>query len=109
MKKHLLFSLCTVLLLTLSSSAQVFSKKDRLFGASVGASFNNNSNVPSVITDSRSSNIGLIPSFAWAIKNNMAAGIKAGITYNRYVSENGIQKNNNPIGTCCFSIEHCRC
>jgi hypothetical protein len=92
MKKHLLLSLSAVFLLTLASSSQVFSKKDKLFGASAGISFYNSSNVPSS-NDSRGTNIGLIPSFAWAIKNNLAMGIKAGVFYTRRVYGAGTQKN----------------
>lgn len=91
MKKHLL-SLSSIFLLTLACSSQVFYKKDKLFGASAGLSFYNSNNVPSS-NSSRGTNIGLVPSFAWAIKNNMAMGIKAGVFYTRSVYGAGIQKN----------------
>ena len=93
MKKHLLFFVSAFLLLTLTSSAQVFSKRDKLFGASAGISFYNSSDLPSAINDRRVSNIALVPSFAWAIKDNLAAGIKAGVTYSRSVNGTGIQKS----------------
>src|SRR5690242_15037245 len=92
MKKHLLLSLSAIFLLTLASTSQVFSKKDKLFGASAGISFYNSNNVPSS-NDIRGTNIGLIPSFAWAIKSNLAMGIKAGVFYTRSVYGAGTQKN----------------
>jgi hypothetical protein len=93
MKKHLLLFVSASLLLCFTSSSQVFSKKDRLFGASAGISYYNSTDVPSALNDRRSSNVGLIPSFAWAVKDNLAAGIKVGVTYSRTVNENGLQKN----------------
>ena len=82
MKKHLLFLCSAVFLLFFSSQAQVFSKKDRLFGAATAISFYVNNQSPN-LTNQYSSNIALIPSIGWAIKDNLVAGIKAGIGYAR--------------------------
>ena len=92
MKKHLLLSLFATCLLFLSSSSQVFSKKDKLFGATAGIYFSNDQNNPSVTFDWRSSNIALEPSFAWAIKDNLAMGVKVGISYSRTANGAAVQE-----------------
>ena len=93
MKKHLLFFLSVFLLFCSSSFAQVFSKKDKLFGASAGISFSNSSNVPAGLNSWRASNIGLTPSIAWAIKNNVVVGMKTGAYYSRTKYTYSTEKN----------------
>jgi hypothetical protein len=85
MKKHLLLFFCATGLLFLSSSAQVFSKKDRLFGATAGLVYYDINDIATATNDRRGSNIGLVPSFAWAVKDNLAMGIKARLGYGRSV------------------------
>jgi hypothetical protein len=85
MKKHLLLSFCATGLLFLTSAAQVFSKKDRLFGASAGLLYHDINDIATAVNDRRNTNIGLVPSFAWGVKDNLAIGIKARLGYSRSV------------------------
>jgi hypothetical protein len=88
MKKHLLLLSYAFLLFCFSSSAQVFSKKDKLFGATAGLSFSSDTNVPNNPYPSQhSNNIAFMPSFAWAIKDNLALGIKGNFNYWRLVTK----------------------
>jgi hypothetical protein len=92
MKKHLLLSFSAIILLFLSASSQVFSKKDKLFGASAAVSLYNIDEMASVTGTRRSSNVSLVPSIAWAIKDNVAMGIKAGLNYTRVINGSGTTK-----------------
>jgi len=93
MKKHLLFLWLATIILGSTSSAQVLSKKDRLFGASAAISFGSDNNVPAnTFPDQHSNNVAFIPSFAWVIKDNLAAGIKGNLSYVRIVGKNPAQK-----------------
>lgn len=88
MKKHLLFLCSATILIVFSSSAQVIFKKDRLFGASAGISFYNSNQVPNP-TNQEFTDVALIPSIAWAIKDNVVAGIKARFSYSRNAGSYG--------------------
>jgi hypothetical protein len=93
MKKHLLFFVSSILYLSQTSSAQIFSKRDKLFGATVGLSFSSDNNVPATpYPNQHSNNIAFMPSFAWAIKDNLALGIKGNFSYNRTVVKSPTQK-----------------
>jgi hypothetical protein len=92
MKKHLLLSFCATGLLFLSSSAQVFSKKDKLFGATASVAYYDIDEIPSPVNDRRWSNIGIVPSIAWAIKDNLAMGVKAKVGYSRSVYRTALEK-----------------
>jgi hypothetical protein len=77
-----------------SAQSQVVNKGDKLFGGSFSIYFYNlNNQGPSSYYSS--SNIGITPSFAWAIKKDLTLGIKGGISYsgNRIRQSAGIQKN----------------
>jgi hypothetical protein len=92
MKKHLLLSVSASVLFFFTSSSQLISKKDKLFGASAAVSLYNIDEMASVTGTRRSSNIGLVPSFAWAIKDNVAMGIKAGLNFSRVINGSGTIK-----------------
>jgi hypothetical protein len=93
MKKHLLFFVSAILFLNLTSSAQVFSKRDKLFGATAGLSFSSDNNIPAnPYPYQHSNNVGFYPSFAWAIKSNLAMGIKGNFTYFKMVFKGATQK-----------------
>jgi len=82
MKKHLLLFVCAFLLFTLTSLSQVFYKKDKLFGAMAGLNFSSDNNIPNnPYPQQRSNNVAFMPSFAWAVKNNLALGIKGNFIY----------------------------
>ena len=78
MKKILLFLSC---LYSLSSFSQDFNKYDKLFGGSFSFSvFNINNTGPGYYS---SGNIGILPSYSWFIKNNLALGIRGNVGYLR--------------------------
>lgn len=93
MKKHLLFFVCAFLLLTLTSSSQVFFKKDKLFGATAGLNFSSDNTDPSnSLPRQYSRNIAFYPSFSWAVKNNLAMGIRGNFSYYKLVAK-GLMQN----------------
>jgi hypothetical protein len=93
MKKHLLFSVITCLVFYFTSSSQIFSKKDKLFGVTAGLSFSSDNYVPANPYPSQhSNNVAFYPSFAWAIKNNLALGIKGNFSYYKTVARSSNQK-----------------
>src|SRR5689334_12888295 len=94
MKKHLLFFLSAFLLICTSSLAQVFSKKDKLFGATAGLNFSSDTNIPAnPFPSQHSNNIAFMPSFAWAIKDNLVLGIKGNFNYQKITAKSTTQKN----------------
>jgi hypothetical protein len=92
MKKHLLLLCSAVFLLFFFCSSQVISKKDKLFGASALISFYNNNQPPGNMYSQQYSNVALIPSYGWAIKENTVIGIKANLSYGRSDYETALQK-----------------
>ena len=93
MKKHLLLFVCAFLLFTLTSLSQVFYKKDKLFGAMAGLNFSSDNNIPNnAYSQQRSNNVAFMPSFAWAVKNNLALGIKGNFIYYKTVVRGATQK-----------------
>jgi hypothetical protein len=94
MKKHLLISASAILLLSLTCSAQIFSKRDKLFGATARLTFSNDNNNPNPpFPQQHSNNIAFMPSFAWAIKNNLAMGIKGNFNYFKMVLKGASYQN----------------
>lgn len=80
MKKCYLF-LSMPLFFALHAQSQVVQKGDRLFGGSFSLSFlNNNASGPGY---NNAGNAGLMPSFAWGIKENLVLGVKGNISYTR--------------------------
>jgi hypothetical protein len=57
--------------------SQAIKKRDKLFGGSIYANYG------SVSHQSTNNNVGLVPSFAWAIGTNRVLGIKGSISYSR--------------------------
>lgn len=92
MKKHLLLSLSASVLFFFTCSSQVISKKDKIFGASASVSFTTINQNPQNFSDFQYTNVGLIPSFAWVIKDNLALGFKANIGYSRTESKAAFSK-----------------
>jgi hypothetical protein len=78
MKKILLFLFCTY---SFTSFAQDFNKGDKLIGGSLSFSvFNTNTSGPGYY---HAGNVGILPSYSWFIKNNLAMGIRGSFNYNR--------------------------
>jgi hypothetical protein len=80
MKKSYLFA-SVLLCFSFHAQSQVVKKGDRLFGGSFSLSFAN-SNAPGA-GYTNNTNVGLLPSFAWAIKENLTLGVKGNISYSR--------------------------
>ena len=76
MKKILLILFC---LYSLTSLSQDFNKYDKLFGGSFSFSvFNINNTGPGYYS---TGNVGILPSYSWFIKNNLALGIRGNVSY----------------------------
>ena len=68
-------------------NAQVINKGDRLFGGSFSFSvFNINNSGPGYYT---SGNVGLLPSYAWVIKDNLSFGIRGSMNFQHTKSTGG--------------------
>jgi hypothetical protein len=80
--------------LCFSAQSQVVNKRDKLFGGSFSFYINGSNQSPNNFVNS---NIGVAPSFAWAIKNDLTLGIKGGVGYlrNGIGQSPGIQKTTN--------------
>jgi hypothetical protein len=94
------FSLFFVLIL----NAQVINKGDHLFGGSFSFSvYDLNNNGPVYST---AGNLGILPSLAWAIKNDLTIGLRGTIGYNysgnKTTSTDKIVNNNFDLGTGVF-------
>ena len=77
MKKTLLILLCTY---SLTSFSQDFTKGDKLIGGNLSFSvFNANQNGPGYYN---AGNIGILPSYSWFVKANLAMGIRGTLSYN---------------------------
>lgn len=80
MKKCFLF-LPLLVCVSFHAPSQVVKKGDRLFGGSFSLSF---FNIDASGTGySNAGNVGLMPSFAWAVKENLTLGVKGSISYSR--------------------------
>ena len=78
MKKILLIVFCNY---TFVSLAQDFNKGDQMIGGSFSFSvFNVNNDGPVYYNNG---NAGILPSYSWFIKNNLAMGIRGTLHYNR--------------------------
>jgi hypothetical protein len=86
MRKHFTLALCCFGLFISCSHSQVIKKGDKLFGGGLSISFlnGNNNGAPN-----NSGNIGLIPSYAWGINDNVVFGIKGQVGYSRSESPSG--------------------
>jgi len=81
MRKHFTLACIATFVIICSSHAQVVNKGDKLFGGSFSFSvFNTNDNGPAYYN---TGNVGLLPSFGWAIKKNLVLGIRGSIGYSR--------------------------
>ena len=66
---------------SLASFSQDFNKSDKLIGGSFSFSvFNLNQSGPQYYN---AGNVGILPSYSWFIKNNLAMGIRGNFNYNR--------------------------
>lgn len=82
MRKILLVLLCNF---SLSVFAQEFKNGDKLFGGSFSFSvFNTNNSGP---TYYNAGNVGILPSYSWFIKNDLAFGIRGNAGYNKSVTK----------------------
>jgi len=82
MKKILLILVCSY---SFASFSQDFNKGDKLIGGSFSFSiFNVNNNGPGYYNGG---NVGILPSYSWFIKNNLAMGIRGNINYLRSEQE----------------------
>lgn len=78
MKKIILFIVCSY---SFTSFSQDFNKGDKLIGGSFSFSFFDiNNSGPGYY---HSGNVGILPSYSWFIKNNLAMGIRGNISYMR--------------------------
>ena len=83
MKKILLILGCSY---SFTSFSQDFNKGDKLIGGSFSFSiFNVNNNGPAGYYNA--GNVGILPSYSWFIKNNLAMGIRGNINYLRAEQE----------------------
>jgi len=81
MKKILLI---VFVISSITCFSQDFEKEDKLFGGSFSFSvFNVNSSGPGYYN---TGNVGLLPSYSWVVKKNIALGIKGNISYSRVVT-----------------------
>src|SRR3979411_2815622 len=81
MKKIILFAFSLFIFLQLTS-AQVISKHDCLLGGSFSFSiFNVNNSGPGYY---HAGNVGLFPSYGWAIKNDLVFGIRGSVNYSHF-------------------------
>jgi hypothetical protein len=85
MRKYFTLTLCFSLFINLIH-AQVVKKGDKLFGGGLSIAL---SNIDNVGNDFTYSNVGLSPSFAWGINDNMVIGIKGQLSYGRNKSYSG--------------------
>jgi hypothetical protein len=91
--KRILPLMCTcVCLLVLSSSSQVVSRKDKLFGVAASVSYYNNNQPPSNSGSQQYSNVALIPSYGWAVIDNVVIGVKGNFSYGSTKYETPLQK-----------------
>jgi len=90
MKKILLILFCFY---SFTSFSQDFNKGDKLIGGSFSFSvFNLNNNGPGYYN---AGNVGILPSYSWFIKNNLAMGIRGNISYIRAKQETAIGERTN--------------
>lgn len=83
MKKILLILVCSY---SFTSFSQDFNKGDKLIGGSFSFSiFNVSNNGPAGYYNA--GNVGILPSYSWFIKNNLAMGIRGNINYLRSEQE----------------------
>lgn len=81
MRKHFTLTCMAVFSFVLSSQSQVLNKGDKLFGGSFSFSvFNNNESGPNYYN---TGNVGLFPSFGWAMKNNLVFGVQGSAGFSR--------------------------
>ena len=66
--------------------AQVLNKGDKLFGGSLSFSFYNNNNGGAF--NNGAGNVGLFPSFGWAVKDNCILGVRGAVSYTRSETRN---------------------
>ena len=70
-----------------ASQAQVVKKGDKMFGGSLSFSvFTINNNGPQ---NYNTGNTGVFPSFGWAVRDNLTAGIRGSVNYNHTVTNSG--------------------
>ena len=96
MKKIVLLSSCFYLT---SAFSQDLAKGDKLFGGSFSFSvFNANSNGPGNYS---AGNIGVLPSFSWLIKTNLAMGVRGNVGYNKSTTkyDNGTKRESSSLTT----------
>lgn len=96
MKKSLLFIL---VISSFNCFSQDFEKGDKLFGGSFSFSvFNTNNSGPSYYN---AGNVGILPSYSWFQKTNLAIGIKGTIGYNKLITkyENGEKRLSRSLNT----------
>ena len=96
MRKILLILFCFYSFTALS---QDFNKGDKMFGGSFSFSvFNTNTSGPGYYN---AGNVGILPSYSWFIKNNLAMGIRGNISYYKSVTkfETGERRLSRSIGT----------
>ena len=96
MKKIILILFCSY---SITSFSQDFYKGDKLIGGSLSFSvFNANNNGPGYYN---TGNAGILPSYSWFIKNNLALGLRGSIWYNKVVQkfDNGDKRINRSLTT----------
>ena len=96
MKKILLLVFCFY---SFTSFSQDFNKGDKLIGGSFSFSvFNTNTSGQGYYN---AGNVGILPSYSWFIKNNLAMGIRGNISYYKSVTkfETGERRLSRSIGT----------
>ena len=82
MKKILLIFFCSY---SFTSFSQDFNKGDKLIGGSLSFSiFNTNTSGQNTYY---ASNVGILPSYSWFIKNNLAMGIRGSISYYKNITK----------------------
>lgn len=85
MRRTILFGIC--IFVTTAGFSQVIQKGDKLLGGTLGGNFNNYTQNN---TNNRGSNAGVYPSLSFAIKNNLALGIRGGIAYSHQQYTQGV-------------------
>jgi len=96
MKKILLILFCSC---SITSFSQNFDKGDKLIGGSLSFSvFNANNSGPGYY---HAGNAGILPSYSWFVKNNLAMGLRGSVGYSRTVQkfDNGDKRINQSLTT----------
>lgn len=87
--KNCIWLLPAFLVLSFAAQSQGIRKGDKLFGGSFSLSFFNING--SGYSYSNAGNAGLLPSFGWAVKENLVLGVKGSISYSRSSAASGVQ------------------